>query len=87
MNSPRHTASGITAPGSPRAALPIERAFVVQLRTDADLARGVVRGRVEHVVSGAAALFESVEELVGRMRDAEIAADWGSRDGRDEPAT
>jgi len=37
------------------ATLPAERAFVVQLRTDADLASGIVRGRVEHVVSGVAA--------------------------------
>ena len=55
---------------SSRAALPAERAFVVQLRADADLARGVISGRVEHVVSGAAALFESMEQLITCMRDA-----------------
>jgi hypothetical protein len=53
-----------------RAALPAERAFVVQLRADADLAGGVISGRVEHVVSGAAALFESMEQLISCMRDA-----------------
>jgi hypothetical protein len=59
-----------TTPASPRAALPADRAFVVQLRADADVARGVVSGRVEHVSSGVAALFESVEQLVDCMRDA-----------------
>jgi len=58
-----------TTPPS-RAALPANRAFVVQLRADADVARGVVSGRVEHVSSGVAALFESIEQLVECMRDA-----------------
>jgi hypothetical protein len=53
-----------------RATLPADRAFVVQLRADADLDRGLVRGRVEHMSSGVAALFESAQELVGCMRDA-----------------
>ncbi|MDX2166846.1 MAG: hypothetical protein SF182_07270 [Deltaproteobacteria bacterium] len=53
-----------------RAALPAERAFVVQLRGDADLARGAVRGRVEHMQSGAAALFESLDQLVACMQEA-----------------
>ena len=50
--------------GSDRAALPADRAFVVQLRTVADPARGVFSGRVEHIVSGAAAPFDSLEQLV-----------------------
>jgi hypothetical protein len=50
--------------------LPADRAFVVQLRGDVDLARGIIRGRIEHVVSGTAALFDSVEQLVGYMHDA-----------------
>ena len=53
-----------------RAALPAERAFVVQLRADADLARGLVRGRLEHLTTGAAAVFESIDELIRCMRDA-----------------
>jgi hypothetical protein len=53
-----------------RAALPAERAFVVQLRGDANLGRGPIRGRVEHVHSGAAALFESLEQLLACMQDA-----------------
>ncbi len=40
------------------------RAFVVQLRTEADVAEGRVEGRVEHVVSGQATHFASVEELL-----------------------
>ncbi len=52
------------------ATLPTERAFVVQVRSNADLERGVVAGRVEHVVSGAATPFESLQHLVDFMRDA-----------------
>jgi hypothetical protein len=48
----------------------VERAFVVQLRADADLGSGVVSGRIEHMSSGAAALFDSVEQLIAWMRDA-----------------
>jgi hypothetical protein len=40
------------------------RAFVVQFHTEAAVARGRVRGRVEHVVSGQATHFASVEELL-----------------------
>ena len=39
------------------------RRFVIQLRIDADPARGICRGRVQHVRSGAAAHFDSLEEL------------------------
>jgi hypothetical protein len=49
--------------------LPVERAFVIQLRADADLARGIVRGRIEHVLSGAAMQFETLEQLLACMRD------------------
>jgi len=59
-----------TSDGRPRASLPTERAFVVQLRADADFGSGTVTGRIEHVSSGAAALFDSVEQLVAWMRDA-----------------
>ena len=50
-----------------RGPLPFERAFVVQLRADADLAAGAVRGRAEHLSSGAAAVFDSVDELLAWM--------------------
>jgi hypothetical protein len=67
-----------------RAALPAERAFVVQLRADADLAGGVISGRVEHVVSGAAALFESMEQLITWMRDALARRSGASACGEDD---
>jgi hypothetical protein len=41
------------------------RGFVVQLRLDADPARGIFRGRIQHVRSGDAAHFDSLEELAG----------------------
>jgi hypothetical protein len=53
----------------PRAALPVDRSFVVQLRADADVGGGVVTGRIEHVTSGVATHFESVEQLIAWMRD------------------
>jgi hypothetical protein len=40
------------------------RAFVVQLREHADVERGQWTGRVEHVTSGQAAHFQSLEELL-----------------------
>jgi hypothetical protein len=43
--------------------LPISRAFVVQLRAEADLVTGPVTGRVEHVLSGQATAFASLDEL------------------------
>jgi hypothetical protein len=69
-SSHKPTASSAPAAAPDRAALPAERAFVVQLRADADLARGLVRGRLEHLISGVAAVFESAEELVARMEEA-----------------
>ena len=39
-------------------------AFVVQFRVETDLAQGRCTGRVEHVVSGQATHFASLEELV-----------------------
>ena len=39
-------------------------AFVVQFRAETDVERGRFVGRVEHVVSGQAAHFASLEELV-----------------------
>jgi hypothetical protein len=40
-----------------------EGAFVVQFRAGVDLAHGPVTGRVEHIVSGQATRFGSLEEL------------------------
>jgi hypothetical protein len=40
------------------------RTFIVQLRLDADPARGRVAGRVQHTYSNDASHFESVDELL-----------------------
>ncbi len=47
--------------------LPTNRAFVVQFRAETELERGRCAGRVEHVVSGQATHFASLEELVAFM--------------------
>jgi hypothetical protein len=44
--------------------LPPNRAFVVQFEDGTDLAAGLVGGRVEHVQSGRAAQFASIDELL-----------------------
>jgi len=68
-----------TFPTRPAAALPTSRdaAFGVHLATDPDEPAGQAHGRVEHVSTGRAARFESVEELVRFMREtlAAIAGD------------
>ena len=80
MAAPTHTKVTAQSEIPTRVGLPADRAFVVQLRADADPARGVVRGRIEHIVSGAAALFESVEQLVDWMRDAVARSPGSSAD-------
>ena len=47
--------------------LSITRAFVVQFRADAVVEQGHLAGRVEHVVSGQAIDFESLETLLAFM--------------------
>jgi hypothetical protein len=47
--------------------LPAERAFVVQLWATAEVAPGRLAGRVEHVVSGHAAHFHALEDLLAFM--------------------
>ena len=44
--------------------LPAQRAFLVQVRAEVEVAQGRLAGRVEHVVSGQAAHFASFEELL-----------------------
>jgi hypothetical protein len=44
--------------------LSVARAFVVQFDSHTDVARGQLAGRIEHVVSGQAALFHSLETLL-----------------------
>jgi len=46
-------------------ALSPHRAFVVQFRAETDVEQGHCTGRVEHVVSGQATHFNSLEELLG----------------------
>jgi hypothetical protein len=46
---------------------PSERAFVVQFRDEAALAQGRWVGRVEHVVSGHATHFDTVDALLAFM--------------------
>ena len=47
--------------------LPAQRAFLVQVHAHAAVAQGGLAGRVEHVVSGQATHFASVEELLAFM--------------------
>ena len=65
-STPTITTPAATAAVAPpsRSVLPANRAFVVQLRSDADLADGACAGRIEHVVSGAAATFRSLAEVI-----------------------
>ena len=44
-------------------AYPARRAFVVQIHVEANVAQNDVWGRVEHIVSGRAAHFGTIEEL------------------------
>jgi hypothetical protein len=46
-----------------------EWAFVVQFREGTDLSHNRVDGRVEHIVSGRAAQFTSLDELVAFMAE------------------
>jgi hypothetical protein len=52
-------------------------AFVAQFDTHTDLARGHLAGRVEHVVSGQAAGFQSLEMLLGFI--AQVLRDMRAR--------
>jgi len=45
------------------------QAFVVQFGRETALDTGRMTGRVEHVVSGKAARFQSLDELVAFMRE------------------
>jgi hypothetical protein len=52
---------------SPKAPLSVHWAFVVHLHTNSDVTHGQVEGRVEHMVSGQSAHFDSLEELLAFM--------------------
>ena len=47
--------------------LPAQRAFLVQVHAEAEVAQGRLAGRVEHVMSGQATHFASPEELLAFM--------------------
>lgn len=49
---------------------PADRAFVVRFRASADPARGVVVGRIEHVVSGRGQRFSSYDEMADFVAEA-----------------
>jgi hypothetical protein len=49
------------------APLSVTRAFVVQFRADTGVEQGHLTGRVEHVVSGQATDFQSLETLLAFM--------------------
>jgi hypothetical protein len=44
--------------------LSVHRAFLARLRVNSEVAEGRLTGRVEHVVSGQTAHFDSLEELL-----------------------
>ncbi len=50
-----------------KAPLSVHRAFVVHFRLSTNIARGPIKGRVEHVVSGQSTHFDSLEELLAFM--------------------
>ena len=65
------------------AGLSVHRAFVVQFQADTAVEQGHLAGRVEHVVSGQAADFQSLETLLAFiaqvLREArDRAADYGA---------
>ncbi|MGH8072407.1 MAG: hypothetical protein ACRERE_45670 [Candidatus Entotheonellia bacterium] len=51
-------------PGDDPAHLSVYRAFVVQFQADTAVEQGHLAGRVEHVVSGQATDFQSLETLL-----------------------
>jgi hypothetical protein len=54
--------------------LQYKRAFVVQFRTETDITAAQFDGRVEHVASGRATRFHSLDELLGFI--AELLAEF-----------
>lgn len=58
----------------PQPPLPPDRAFVVQFRPQPESGSELFVGRVEHITSGAAGPFTSVDELVGFVAQVLAAA-------------
>jgi hypothetical protein len=57
----------MSQPQTEKTPLSVHRAFVVHFRTNSNVARGPIEGRVEHVVSGQSTHFDSLEELLAFM--------------------
>jgi hypothetical protein len=57
----------MTADPATNRPLPVQRAFVVQLYATAAVAQGHLAGRVEHVISGQATHFHTLDELLAFM--------------------
>jgi hypothetical protein len=63
------------------------RSFRIQFREEADIARSICSGRIEHLRSGDAAHFSTVEELLSFVgfwleRDAAALRSWRQRRAR-----
>ena len=54
----------VQLPAEAPSALSPHRAFVMQFRAETDIGQGRCTGRVEHVVSGQATRFASLDELL-----------------------
>jgi hypothetical protein len=57
----------VELPAGPVHPLPAQRAFLLQVHAEAEVALGHLAGRVEHVASGHATHFASAEELLAFM--------------------
>jgi hypothetical protein len=56
-------------------------AFVVQFRVGSDFNTGRISGRIEHIASGRAGQFDSVQALIARIRVTvhhPIVVDWNN---------
>jgi len=60
-------------------------AFVVQVSDEADLNEGRLDGRVEHVLSGQSAHFDSAEDLVRFITTALVQEAPATQDRRKQP--
>ena len=74
----RHIDRSVTPVPAPRVPAPLspDWAFVVQLREGSTFSPEGMQGRVEHIVSGEATLFSSLEEVRAFMENA-LAAQRG----------
>jgi hypothetical protein len=64
--------------------LPVQRAFVVQFSAQTHVAQGRFAGRIEHVVSGHARRFQTLDELVGCLVQMLITLGTPSPEGRED---